>query len=61
MRNFFVAHEAIDAGFAALVAPGPEPGTLAEEWLADTRSRLARLARTPAPTATASPRPASPT
>ncbi|MFJ8041587.1 non-hydrolyzing UDP-N-acetylglucosamine 2-epimerase [Kitasatospora sp. NPDC096147] len=41
--------EAVDAGFAALVAPGPELGTLAAAWLADTPARLARLAATPSP------------
>ncbi|MFJ1701862.1 UDP-N-acetylglucosamine 2-epimerase [Kitasatospora sp. NPDC088346] len=41
--------EAVDAGFAALVAPGPELGRLAGEWLADTPERLARLAATPSP------------
>ncbi|GAA4848676.1 non-hydrolyzing UDP-N-acetylglucosamine 2-epimerase [Kitasatospora terrestris] len=41
--------EAVDAGFAALVSPGPELGLLAADWLADRDARLARLAATPSP------------
>ncbi|MER5864610.1 UDP-N-acetylglucosamine 2-epimerase (non-hydrolyzing) [Kitasatospora sp. NPDC002040] len=41
--------EAMDAGFATLVDPGPELGALAAEWLADAPERLARLAATPSP------------
>ncbi|MFB7666224.1 UDP-N-acetylglucosamine 2-epimerase [Kitasatospora sp. NPDC056138] len=41
--------EAIDAGFAALVQPGPELGTVAGEWLLDVPQRLLRLAGTPSP------------
>ena len=41
--------EAVDAGFAALVRPGPELGELADVWLSDTPDRLARLAATPSP------------
>ena len=41
--------EAVDAGFAALVRPGPEVGVLARAWLADLPERLSRLAATPSP------------
>lgn len=41
--------EAVETGFAALVAPGAELGGLARAWLADTPERLARLADTPSP------------
>ncbi|AUG77218.1 UDP-N-acetylglucosamine 2-epimerase [Kitasatospora sp. MMS16-BH015] len=41
--------EAVAAGFAALVEPGEQLATMAAAWLADTRSRLARLAATPSP------------
>ncbi|WP_346766394.1 UDP-N-acetylglucosamine 2-epimerase (non-hydrolyzing) [Streptomyces sp. CB01881] len=41
--------EAVDAGFAALVPPGPGLGDLAADWLADSPERLARLAATPSP------------
>ncbi|MER5639260.1 UDP-N-acetylglucosamine 2-epimerase (non-hydrolyzing) [Kitasatospora sp. NPDC002227] len=41
--------EAVAAGFATLVEPGPELGRLAAEWLADTPARLACLATTPSP------------
>ncbi|MGA5822138.1 non-hydrolyzing UDP-N-acetylglucosamine 2-epimerase [Kitasatospora sp. NPDC094028] len=41
--------EAMAAGFAALVPPGEELGTLARAWLADAPERLARLAATPSP------------
>ncbi|MFE3204427.1 non-hydrolyzing UDP-N-acetylglucosamine 2-epimerase [Embleya sp. NPDC059237] len=41
--------EAIDAGFAVLVRPGPELGDTARSWLADSEERLARLAATASP------------
>ncbi|MER7707891.1 UDP-N-acetylglucosamine 2-epimerase (non-hydrolyzing) [Kitasatospora sp. NPDC097605] len=41
--------EAVEAGFAALVAPGAELGEHARAWLADTPERLARLAAVPSP------------
>lgn len=41
--------EAVAAGFAALVRPGPEIGVLARAWLADLPERLSRLAATPSP------------
>ncbi|MFF2662143.1 non-hydrolyzing UDP-N-acetylglucosamine 2-epimerase [Kitasatospora sp. NPDC058032] len=41
--------EAVEAGFAALVAPGAGLGEHARTWLADTPERLARLAATPSP------------
>jgi UDP-N-acetylglucosamine 2-epimerase (non-hydrolysing) len=41
--------EAVDAGFAVLVPPGPELGALAAECLDDLDARLSRLAATPSP------------
>ncbi|MGC0416957.1 non-hydrolyzing UDP-N-acetylglucosamine 2-epimerase [Embleya sp. AB8] len=41
--------EAVAAGFAALVRPGPQLGETARTWLSDSQDRLAHLANTPSP------------